>query len=320
MLISIIGSNSFLANSIGKYLNNSNIRVNVFGRSKPHSYQYENFFHTDLDINTFPFSECARSDVVMYLAAVGAQSEKQLEHKNLFYINTYFPIMLSEFFKEEGSHCKFITFGSYHEIGDNAEDISYSEKDVVFSDLITSSNYSRSKRLLSRYISSLNESYSNIHFILPTIYGETEQKHRLLPYILSSILNKKNIHLTSGEQIRQYLHEEDFAKVLLDNILNNNISSGIYNFPAAETLSVKDIALKVLNYFNLPHTHINFNTKHRLDLSMKILKLKKSVKHDFELRKIEETIPKYITHIKKLQIILFPFIQFLQENSIIAEI
>ncbi|MBE0673314.1 MAG: NAD(P)-dependent oxidoreductase [Bacteroidales bacterium] len=303
MLFGIIGSDGFIANSIGSRLNLINIEVNVFGKRHPQYYRCRRFHQTNLEINKFPFEEFVPYDIIFYVAAIGVQAGKTILSKDLYYVNSYFPTILSEFLKEKGSKCKLITFGSYFEIGNNDRDVYFHEKEVVFSDLPVPNNYCLSKRLLSRYISSLNSSYSNIHFILPTIYGETEQNHRLIPYLVNSIIDKKEIQLTSGEQIRQYLYEKDFSEILLDIILNDKVRSGIHNFPEAETLSVREVAGKVLTFFGLTDTMINFGAEQRQDISMKVLKLRNTLSHNVVMKKIEDALPEYVNFYNKSRMI-----------------
>ena len=97
-----------------------------------------------------------------------------------------------------------------------------------------------SKRMLSRFFSSFSAPFSFLHFILPTIYGESESTYRLIPYTLKSIADGVDLALTSGDQVRQYIYIRDVAGILFKAV-EANLQSGIYNIAGAEEFSVKQL-------------------------------------------------------------------------------
>ena len=89
-----------------------------------------------------------------------------------------------------------------------------------------------------------------LHLILPTIYGPNENELRLLPYLINAIQNNSPIQVTSGSQIRQYIHVDDVVNLL--GIITNSTSnqSGIFNVSNSESYSVKSLIHMVFETLN----------------------------------------------------------------------
>lgn len=132
--------------------------------------------------------------------------------------------------------------------------------------------YCISKRLLSRYFSSVSDKASFRHFILPTIYSEYENQNRLIPYVLSAIKNGEKLSFTSGEQVRQYLYVDE-VPIIIEEAFDRHIPSGIYNIEGNETLSVKQIVCLLLESHGIHPDMGIFGTAQRQDEGMKILRL-----------------------------------------------
>lgn len=132
--------------------------------------------------------------------------------------------------------------------------------------------YCISKRLLSRYFSSVYNDIPFYHFILPTIYGEHEDENRLIPYLLKAIKKEKNLSFTSGEQIRQYLYVGEVPRIIEESV-NQHIPSGIYNIEGNETLSIKQLVCMLLMAYNVEPDMSIFGAVKRQDEGMKILRL-----------------------------------------------
>lgn len=130
--------------------------------------------------------------------------------------------------------------------------------------------YCISKRLLSRYFSSVSDKIPFLHFILPTIYGENE--NRLIPYLVRAIKNGEKQSFTSGEQVRQYLYVDEVPKII-EEAIDRHIPSGIYNIEGNETLSVKQLVCMLLEAHGLNPDMSIFGTVKRQDEGKKILQL-----------------------------------------------
>lgn len=101
--------------------------------------------------------------------------------------------------------------------------------------------YSVCKKELLEYLQNLNISYGwgRIFYL----YGENEYKTRLVPSIISSILDNKEVKCTDGEQIRDFMYVKDVAKAfveLLDSEVQGSVDIGF-----GEGVKVKDLINKI---------------------------------------------------------------------------
>ena len=272
MKVTIIGSNGFLAKSIASYSNRNNFDLVIVGKSKPIAYDYRNFYKIDLLTGDVPYNKILKSVIIIYAAGAGIQSNLKENFSSIYELNVLIPIKICKnlsLLKFKGS---FVSFGSYFEIGPNKLNIKYDELKLIQSDNITSSDYCISKRMITRFMSSSNFCFRAWHFILPTIYGEKESNHRLIPYVIKSIKNKTKLKLTSGTQVRQYIYVDEIPKIIF-KALNKKIISGIYNIEGTETLSVKDLVSNLHKLFNEKLDTKIFGKVSRSDSNMEILKL-----------------------------------------------
>lgn len=299
MNICLIGPNGFLANAIGSYCNLQQYKITAIGRRPSTVYHADVFLPLQLTINGFPFDQCRDSDIIFYTAAKGGQSGDQVSDEETFHVNTWFPVIFFEKLKTLGFKGTFISFGSYFEIGNNNENKYFSEEEIISSILPVPNNYCVSKRLLTRYFSSVTQPCRFFHFLLPTIYGEREQTKRLLPYLIGSISSGQTINLTSGDQVRQYIYVADVVSLLFNSVQSIE-RSGIYNFLSAETLSVRCVAKKIFNFFHVIMEEEIFGSASRSDVNMKVLQLDSSNFNRYcnpaHLHKIENIIPRYINN------------------------
>ncbi|MDR0865188.1 MAG: NAD(P)-dependent oxidoreductase [Candidatus Symbiothrix sp.] len=272
MKISIIGSNGLLSNSIGKYCNANKINLDVYGLQEPVHHSYDNFYPVDLLKEDLQYNQLSQSDVIIYAVGGGIQSNLNEPVDLIYSLNVDIPIKIYNHLKLIGYRGVAITFGSYFEIGEMSENKCYTESDVLYSDNKAPNDYAISKRLLSRFISSFEAPFKFWHFILPTIYGENESSHRLIPYTIQALRNNTEIQFTSGEQVRQYIYIDEIIQII-ESAVENKMTSGIYNISGTETLTVKELVSILFNVFNKSLTESVFGKVQRTDIGMKILKL-----------------------------------------------
>lgn len=272
MKISIIGSNGFISNSILGFLKNKEVTIDLYGRTKPTGLKFDNFYEIDLFDNDFATDKILDSDIIFYAAGAGIQSNLKQSEWEINKLNLVIPINIDCYLKSKKFIGTFITFGSYFEIGENLNTHLFTEEEIITSPGFTNNKYAISKRLLTRYVDLNQYDYQRIHFILPTIYGENESEHRLIPYVINSLKSATEIKFTSGEQIRQYLYIEELIKMIFMAV-EKKISSGIYNTAGSEIISVRQIVEKLFDLFkkNLPDSV--FGKAERLDVGMKVLQL-----------------------------------------------
>jgi nucleoside-diphosphate-sugar epimerase len=265
MKIAVIGASGFLGNSIVDFLINKNFEVTALSREPIKTRCNWVKFNAEFEIDFDFFKNFTH---IFYCAASGVQRNKESKFDNSLLVNALFPIKLSQFL--QGTSVKLITFGSYFEIGNNEIDKEWNEEEVVFSQNNIENEYIKTKKLLSYWAFVSKSSY---HFILPTIYGEKEDKNRLIPYLIDKFKNNLDVEVSSGEQIRQYIYINDLINSLW-LIINNDIEKGVYNFPCTETFKVKEIITLISTHFKNT-SRIIINNDFR-DLKMKNLQLKGS--------------------------------------------
>ena len=267
--VAIIGASSFLSSYIIETLEEEHYSLTLFSRSRINmDHDFFKFEYPDTIPN---FQFFLKFDVIIFTAAAGVQNSNIYSIDDIYALNSFLPITLSNFLAENNFKGKFITFGSYAEIGLNEEIKYYNEKEVVLSNLKVHNHYSLSKRILSRFVNDSLNCISHYHIILPNIYGKNENKNRLIPYLIHNLSNNNILKLTSGNQIRQFLHVKDVVS-FIHKICNSNIDKGLYNLATNNYNFVKDISKIIFDYFGKNITH-KYEQIERSDETMKVLLL-----------------------------------------------
>ena len=297
MLVSLIGTNGLLSGCVGLFCNQKGYHLNVYGRTAPQKHSYTQFIKTDLLSDNLDYAALAKSDIIIYAAGAGIQFHLKENSDSVYKLNVFVPVQICNHLKDLKFKGTFVTFGSYFEIGENLEDLAFTEIDILQTKLKAPNDYVISKRMLTRFFSSFQSTFTSLHFILPTIYGETESNYRLIPYTLRSINENQELRLTSGEQVRQYIYINDIAQLLFETI-DSTIESGVYNVCGVEEFSVKQLVTKLFNLCNKELPENIFGKSQRIDTGMKILKLngtKLSTKINFiPTTTIDQIYHKYI--------------------------
>lgn len=272
MKIAIIGTNGFLSNCVAQFCNVHHYEVEAYGIEKPTSVSYKSFYFVDLSSGSLDYSKLIQNDIIIYAVGAGIQSNLKENAHLIYNLNVFVPITICNNLKEHGYSGTLVTFGSYFEIGNNSEDIKYTEKMLLATSSYVQNDYSISKRLLSRFISSYISPFKIWHFILPTIYGEKESPHRLIPYTINSIKKNLPLSFTSGEQVRQYIYINEIPQIIFQSVASD-LDSGIYNIEGTETFTVKDIVSSILLKFGLTPSDNMFGKTKREDTRMLNLQL-----------------------------------------------
>jgi nucleoside-diphosphate-sugar epimerase len=274
MKVAIIGSNSFLANYIIREFISIHIKPELFGMSPSLEYpelSFNLFKFPDAQIN---MDELLAFDIIIYTAGAGIQSNLKESIEIVYELNSFYPIKIFNFLSENHFHGKVITFGSYFEIGNETEEIYYTEMDVALSKNYLSNQYASSKRILTRFLTSSPDLPVYFHFILPNIYGNGENENRLIPYLINSLNQGTEIKLTSGTQVRQFIHASDVAKAVL-NVAGNEYQKGLYNLCDSEPIQIKQLVQIVFGVKGreADFNNLNFGNNQRTDTSMPFLLL-----------------------------------------------
>ena len=295
MTISIIGTNGLLANEVGLFCNNNLIQLISYGRREPSVHTFQEFKKIDLITEKIDIAEVSQSDVIIYACGAGVQSNLKDSVESIYNLNTYTPINICNELNKIGYKGTFVSFGSCFEIGNNAKLIEFTEIDIASSMLDVPNDYCVSKRLLTKFVISKQQTFKHLHLILPTIYGEKEAEHRLVPYTVSSIKRKEPMQFTSGKQIRQYLYAGDVPRIIFELIALEK--AGIYNLSGIETYSVRALVEEIYKFYGLHTNEELFGKAERSDVGMQNLQLDgtliKSILPDFKYNRFDEILKLY---------------------------
>jgi nucleoside-diphosphate-sugar epimerase len=299
MKVAVIGASSFLASYIIEKLKNRNDSLTLYG-TEPHPHYNEipfrRFVFPDAPVE---LTDLLVFDAIVYTAGAGIQAGLKESSDLIFELNTFFPVRLANFLKSQNYSGKLVTFGSYFEIGNEPDEKYYAEEDLAASRNRVPNDYCVSKRLLTRYYSSTDIAFDHFHLILPNIYGKGENPERLIPYLIRSVMEDKEMKLTSGTQVRQYIHVEDVANTVTD-ILQSHHQPGIYNVSNPTPYRVKDVVKLVFTVLDKEEEfkNVTFGTNSRSDTNMPYLLLdtQKAISTFSTLpgRSLEEGIKTYL--------------------------
>lgn len=265
----IIGSTSFLGKNLIPILHKEGHVITLFSRKKNtenHECLWFSLPDAIPDLGIF-----LKFDIIVFAVAAGVQSSNKCSTDEIYELNAFFPIKFAIFLNANMFKGKYITFGSYFEIGSQAAHKNFTEKDLVLSDFRVPNAYCVSKRLLTRFVNDSLLELKHYHIILPSIYGRNENENRLIPYIIKNLKTNSGFELTSGNQIRQYLHIFDVCYFIL-LLCSKNVEKGMYNLSPEENIRVKDLVEMIFNHFNKDPQKALGMAK-RKDESMQILLL-----------------------------------------------
>lgn len=276
MRISILGTNGFLSNAIGKYANEHGWKLDMYGLAKPEGLRYDAFYEINLMDKELDCASMLDSNMIIYAIGAGIQSNFKESADLIYALNVTAPINICNKLKALEYKGVFVTFGSYFELGETDLQQPATEQDIINANAPAPTDYVVSKRMLTCFATSYKHDFTHWHFILPTIYGHGENPKRLIPYTINAIRNGEELHFTSGEQVRQYLCIDEVPKVI-DQSSKCELASGIYNIAGSETLTVKQIVYQICLAFGKEMSSNCFGNVQRTDVGMKYLALNNEV-------------------------------------------
>lgn len=270
--IAILGASSFLSTYIISGFNQEAFELTLYSRSNSNNhFKFELFDYP----NIIPdFKDLLEYDVIIYCAAAGVQSSVKNTSDEVYGLNTFLPIRIINYLNDNNYLGKFISFGSYFEIGAQNELKGFTEKEVVFSENKVPNSYCLSKRIFTRYVHDVLNSCKHYHLILPSIYGKGENSNRLIPYLVNSLKNNNSLELTAGNQIRQFLHARDVSS-FVQILIKEDCTPGIYNL-ATQHNYVSDVVKILFDLFKRD-SNDSLGKIQKMDESMKILLLDDSI-------------------------------------------
>lgn len=272
MKISILGTNGFLSTAIAKYANEAGWTLEMYGLDEPVNHKYDQYYKVNLMDSEFDCSRLIESDLIIYAIGAGIQANLKEGFNLIYNLNVTAPVAICNKLKELNYQGHFVTFGSVFEMGETKEERFFTEEDIITSLCTAPNDYTVSKRMLSKFVTSYKHDFTHWHFYIPTIYGAGENPKRLIPYVINAIRNGEELHFTAGDQTRQYIHVNEIPRIIA-LALKNNIPSGLYNIQGKETVTVKEIVSEIHHAMGKEVPDGCFGGVKRADVGMKYLAL-----------------------------------------------
>ena len=267
--LALLGAGSFLGRSIYPLLEKSGVHVTCFSRRPvPFCKRWRRLVLPDFPVS---LDELRDYEVIVFAVAAGVQSTGSLPDLPLLYwINAFYPLQIMSQLDVSGWKGRWISFGSYFEIGCGAD--KPLDEEGVLGSLGTSPNqYCATKRALSRGVAFGRWSFAVHHFILPTIYGVGEENSRIIPYVFGFLRNGQVPKLSSGTQVRQYLHTRDIGDLVL-RTLAGEVRPGCFNAAPDNHIQIRELVCSIYSLFG-SDTPPAFGSLETRDESMRFLAL-----------------------------------------------
>ncbi|GAB4392159.1 MAG: NAD(P)-dependent oxidoreductase [Gammaproteobacteria bacterium] len=125
--------------------------------------------------------------------------------------------------------------------------------------------YGSTKAVGTLHALSLSELYQIPLAVLRifNVFGLGEAKYRLLPSLINNLSKGKEVKLTSGKQIRDFIYIKDTVDailVVMNSLLQKQIVGGVYNVATSIGHSVFDFCNYVTELMNADPTLLKFGT------------------------------------------------------------
>lgn len=272
MKISILGTNGFLSTAIARYANRNGWELEMYGLNEPSQVKCNKFTKINLLDGCMDCSSLLGSDIIVYAIGAGIQSNLK-ESKTLIYsLNVTKPVEICNKLRDLDYTGTIITFGSVFEVGESTDRHPFTETEILNSKDPAPNDYAVSKRMLSKFVSSYKHDFRHWHFYIPTIYGNGENPQRLIPYVVRAIKDGDELRITSGNQVRQYIHVSEIGGII-KLAFEKSLPSGLYNIQGNETLTVREIVELIHHRFNKNIKENCFGKVDRADTGMQYLAL-----------------------------------------------
>ena len=132
---------------------------------------------------------------------------------------------------------RFVQIGSSDEYGDNIAPQHESQVEKPFTP------YSFAKTASTNFIKFLFKTENFPGTILRPflIYGPGQKKDRLIPYVISKSLKNEIFEVSSGKQIRDFLHIDDAVDAIFLSLKEDAVNGKIINLGSGHPRSVKSV-------------------------------------------------------------------------------
>ena len=149
---------------------------------------------------------------------------------------------------------KFIQIGSSLEYGSLSG--VHSETMLSKSPITT---YGKSKLYSSNYLKFLHKVYKFPVVILRLyqVYGPSQKKNRVIPYIIDSIIKKNKIYTTKGNQVRDFCYVEDVTSAIVKCFNAKKVDGEIINIGLGKGYKIKNVLKIIFRLFTKYNVRTN---------------------------------------------------------------
>lgn len=279
MKISVIGTNGMLSVALTKGFYAMGYCVNVYGLDVPIDYPFTSFTQINLLKEHLDYDILLASDIIVYAAGAGVQAALSTPSSLMYSLNVNVPIEITLQLKKRNYTGKYISFGSYMEIGlNNEEGRAFTEDEVLCSSFPVMNDYALSKRLYGRYMKDFSADFTHWHFILPNMFSYNDLKPgtRLIPYTINYLQKfvagkeTPDPSFSAGFQTRQFILLEDILKVI-SKAIEKNMVSGVYNIGGGSFQSIRNLIEELFAVYKVPCKETFFGQEVRRDGDIKSL-------------------------------------------------
>lgn len=231
---------------------------------------------------------------VINLVSIVTASRDIIQFKEMIDINTNVLLELYEATKTIKDLELFIQFGSGEEYGDIKAP--YKETDREY----PSSPYALSKQLTTNTALMLYNNFSfPISVVRPgNLFGKYQDSNKFIPYVLSKLSRNETIETTYGEQERDFIYAEDFAKGIKKVVkFYENFLGEIFNLSSGKSFKLKEIIEYCKNCMNSKSTikygEIPYRENEMMNFNLDISKFRKLTNSRFDID-VLESLSRYI--------------------------
>ncbi len=270
----VLGSNSFSGACLVDYLLDNNFKViglyktkkkkiflKFIGNKNVKSYKSIKFDLNSKTKNLFKIVKKYKPNYIVDFASLCLVNESWENPK--LYMQTNFTNKI-DFLKDVSNEKylkKYIYISTPEVFGSSKKP--QSENSTIFS---PSTPYAISKLATELYMKIINKNFNGKYIVarFSNFYGETQEKHRLLPKLFESIKLRKIFFLQgNGLSKRNFIYDTDFCDGILKIILNGKIDKN-YHFCSNDIYSIVNIVKIVCKISKVSFTNLVKNTKDRI--------------------------------------------------------
>jgi GDP-4-dehydro-6-deoxy-D-mannose reductase len=196
-----------------------------------------------------------RIDAIVHLAAAGVRPGDR-DAQLLTQLNAILPAELPALGREIGARAIIIA-------GSNAE---YARHDGPIEErctLETVKLYGATKAAggLLAVANGIAHAVPTVNLRLFNVFGPGEAAHRLLPSLVDALAAGVAVPLSTGLQVRDFVHVDDVCRAILmaiEGAIDGSVPSGHYNVCTGHGHSVRDFALAVAKHMGVSPSLLNF--------------------------------------------------------------